>query len=583
MKLNLLAISSAVLMLSANAMQAQTRYLEEVFDDVEITADVSFGFNVDALRSNFANQAEFGAGMAEVSQLINDGETVPMKFFLSNQQLPEEDQTALKLFPLEMDVYTPAGDVETNRPVIIYLHTGNFLPPIINGGITGSRIDSAVVNSCKRWARSGYTAVALSYRLGWNPISENPDVRRGTLLQAVYRAIHDTQTGVRFLRASVGQGNPFGINPEQIILFGQGSGGYVAQAYNALNDYGTEIGSLDKFISQETNLPYVLESIDGTIDGGPGLIRLPDPLQQAGISREINMAINAGGALADISWVDQGEPPVIAIHAVRDPFAPFDNGTVVVPTTNENVVDVSGGNVFVQTAVILGNNDAFKDIPDGDPFTDRARSLYGQTFDYILTAQPTITVAPTPEGLFPVVVPINTIDGNRFTNESGPWDWWDFTTLQAVVAGTNAALGLTGEDAYNADVLHGQGLAGNPGMGPDKGNAYLDTIQGYVNPRIMCVLGLDGVDCGSVSTDNISAQEHATKVFPNPSRDALTIRNNDYMIRRVELYDLTGRMVSAQVVNANEFRFERGSLNNGVYLMQIVFDGEKVTKKIMLN
>lgn len=582
MKLNLLAISSALLMLTAGMSQAQTRYLDEVFDNVEVTPDVSFGFNVDALRSNFSNQAGFGADMAEVTGIINAGETPPMKFFLSNAQLPAEDQTTLKLFPLQMDVYTPAGDEETSRPVIIYLHTGNFLPPIINGGITGSRIDSAVVNSCKRWAKSGYTAVALSYRLGWNPISENPDVRRGTLLQAVYRAIHDTQTGVRFLRASMGQGNPFGINPEQIILYGQGSGGYVAQAYNTLDDYANEIAGLDKFISEE-GLPYVLESVDGTIDGGPGLIRLPDPLQQAGISREINMAINAGGALADISWLDEGEAPMVTIHAVRDPFAPFGDGTVVVPTTNENVVDVSGGNVFIQTAVDLGNNDAFKDIPDGDPFTDRARSLYGQTFDYILTAQPTITVSATPEGLFPVVVPINTIDGNRFTNESGPWDWWDFTTLQAVVAGTNAALGLTGDDAYNANVLNAQGLAGNPGMGPEKGNAYLDTIQGYVNPRIMCVLGLEGVDCGIVSTNNVSAQENATKVFPNPSRDALTIRNNDYMIRRVELYDLTGRMVSAKVVNANEYRFERGGLNNGVYLMQIVFDGERVTKKIMLN
>lgn len=569
-------------MLTAGMSQAQTRYLDEVFDNVEVTPDVSFGFNVDALRSNFSNQAGFGADMAEVTGIINAGETPPMKFFLSNAQLPAEDQTTLKLFPLQMDVYTPAGDEETSRPVIIYLHTGNFLPPIINGGITGSRIDSAVVNSCKRWAKSGYTAVALSYRLGWNPISENPDVRRGTLLQAVYRAIHDTQTGVRFLRASMGQGNPFGINPEQIILYGQGSGGYVAQAYNTLDDYANEIAGLDKFISEE-GLPYVLESVDGTIDGGPGLIRLPDPLQQAGISREINMAINAGGALADISWLDEGEAPMVTIHAVRDPFAPFGDGTVVVPTTNENVVDVSGGNVFIQTAVDLGNNDAFKDIPDGDPFTDRARSLYGQTFDYILTAQPTITVSATPEGLFPVVVPINTIDGNRFTNESGPWDWWDFTTLQAVVAGTNAALGLTGDDAYNANVLNAQGLAGNPGMGPEKGNAYLDTIQGYVNPRIMCVLGLEGVDCGIVSTNNVSAQENATKVFPNPSRDALTIRNNDYMIRRVELYDLTGRMVSAKVVNANEYRFERGGLNNGVYLMQIVFDGERVTKKIMLN
>ncbi len=560
----------------------QTRYLEQVFDEINIEQNVSFGFNVDALRSNFTDQAQFGADMAAVTGFINDGETPPLNYFASNSDLPAEQHTALKLFPLEMDIYTPEGDEETMRPTIIYLHTGNFLPPIINGGITGSRLDSAVVNNCKRWARAGYTAVALSYRLGWNPISEDPDVRRGTLLQAVYRAIHDTQTGVRFLRMTAASGNPHGVDPEKIVLYGQGSGGYVAQAYNTLNDYGTEIAGLPKFISEE-GLPYVLESVDGTIDGGPGLIRLPDPLQEAGIDRSISMAINAGGALADISWLDPGEAPMVSIHCIRDPFAPFDEGTVVVPTTNENVVDVAGSNEFIQKAVEIGNNDAFKDIPDGqDPFTDRARSLYGQTFDYILTAQPTITVNPTPEGLFPVLLPINTIGGNRFTNESGPWDWWDFNTLQAVVAGVNSALGLTGDDAYNATEYHENGLAGNPGMGPAKGNAFIDTIQGYVNPRIMCVLDLPEAQCGTISTLN-SIVENATQVFPNPSRDALTIRNNEYMIRRLEVFDITGRMVASQIVNANEFRFERGSLKNGVYLMQIVFDGERVTKKIMLN
>lgn len=583
MKTRLPALLFTTALLLGVSSNAQTRYLDEVFDDVNIVSNVTIGFNVDPLRSNFGNQAAFGGDMQTVAALILAGETVPMNYFQSNGSLAPEDTTTLKLFPITMDVYTPAGDEETMRPTVVVLHTGNFLPPIINGGITGSKSDSTIVNNCKRWARAGYTAVALSYRLGWNPISTNADVRRGTLLQAVYRALHDTQTGVRFLRASVADGNPYGVDPSKIVLFGQGSGGYVAQAYATLNDYNTEI-ALPKFISTESGNPYVIEQIDGTIDGGPGFIRLPDPLQVAGIDRSVSMAINAGGALADISWVNEGEPAMVALHCIRDPFAPFDDGTVVVPTTNENVVDVSGGNVFVQLAADLGNNDAFKNIPDGsDPYTDRARSLYGETFDYILASQPTITVNASPEGLFPVLVPINTLNGNRFTNESGPWDWWDFATLQAVVAGTNQALGLSGEDAYNADLLNAQGLAGNPGMGPEKGNAYLDTIHGYVNPRIMCVLELPDAACGPLST-NSSIVENATNIFPNPSSDALTIRNNEFIMRRLEVYDITGRMVASKVINANEFRFERGQLGDGVYLMQIVFDNnERITKKVLFN
>lgn len=578
MKNRLPLILSTLILCAGFQANAQTRYLEEVFDGVTITSGVSFGFNVDPLRSNFADFPAFQADYNVVNDLILAGDDVPLNFFQSNGALAPENQTTMKLFPLSMDIYEPTGDTETNRPVIIYLHTGNFLPPLFNGGIGGARQDSAVVNSCKEWAKKGYVAVAMSYRLGWNPISEDADVRRGTLLQAVYRALHDTQTGVRFLRATVAQqGNPFGVDPTKIVLFGQGSGGYVAHAYGTLSDYNTEVAGLDKFIGQD-GFPFVIEARDGNIDGGPGVLRLPDPLQLAGISRAVNMTINAGGALADISWLNAGEPPMVSIHCIRDPFAPFDDGTVVVPTTNENVVDVSGGNVFIQKAMDLGNNDAFAYMPAGDPFTDRARSLYDETFDYILTSQPTITVSATPEGLFPVLVPINTLGGNRFTNESGPWDWWDFNTLQAVVAATNAATG----QSFDANVLNAQGLAGNPGMGPEKGMAYIDTIQGYANPRIMCVLGLPGVECGTVSTNN-TLEDNTTSIFPNPTRDALTIRNNEFVIRKVNLFDVTGRLVSSTIVNANEYRFERSNMGNGMYMMQITFDNQTITKKVLFN
>jgi hypothetical protein len=382
---------------------------------------------------------------------------------------------------------------------------------------------------------------------------------------------------VRFFRESVDNGNPYGIDPSKIVLYGQGSGGYVAQAYATLDDYITEIAGLDKFVGN--NGPYVIEAIDGDIDGGPGVTRLPDPRQEAGISKEINMSINAGGALADISWLEAGEPPMVTIHCIRDPFAPFDDGTVVVPTTNENVVDVSGGNVFIQAANDLGNNDAFNEIPDGDPFTDRARSLYGQTFDYILPTEPTITVSESPEGLFPVLLPINEpIQGTPFFNESGPWDWWDLATLELVVAATNAAAGTD----FDANELHQQGLLGNPGMSAEKGLAYIDTIQGYAVPRIMCVLDLEGAVCDATNTEE-QVYENSTNVYPNPSKGELTIRNNEHLIRRVELMDITGRIVMSEVVNANIHTINRTHFSDGVYLMQVFFDDNRITKKVLFN
>ena len=36
-----------------------------------------------------------------------------------------------------MDIYEPSGDSLTERPLIIHMHTGTFLPIIHNGNPTG--------------------------------------------------------------------------------------------------------------------------------------------------------------------------------------------------------------------------------------------------------------------------------------------------------------------------------------------------------------------------------------------------------------------------------------------------------------
>lgn len=591
MKKNLLSIGLGLFLATTLQTQAQ-RYATEIFSasEINVESDIAFGVNVNPLFSadyfgytSPDDDAEIAAWNAEMSALngfLSEGEDIPMNFFLPNAALPVEQQTDVKVAPMTMDIYTPpSSDDVSERPLIIFIHTGNFLPPLFNGGITGDKIDSAGVNLCKQWAQRGFVAASINYRLGWNPLTTDLDVRRGGLLRAVYRALHDTQSAVRFMRATVEGGNEYGIDPNKIVLYGQGSGGYVAQAYATLDNYGEEIAGLSKFVGN--NGPYVLEARDGNIDGGPGITRLPDPLQVAGIPKDVQMTINAGGALADLSWLEDGDIPMVSIHCVRDPFAPFNEGTVVVPTTNGPVVDVSGSNEFIQQANDFGNNDVFAEIAEGDVYTDRARSLYGETFDYILPSEPTVTVNSSPEGLFPVVrEEISLGMGDPFFNESGPWDWWDFETLQVVVNATNAQ--LPPEDHFDAAALNAQGIAGNPGMGPDKGLAYIDTIQGYAVPRIMCALDLEGASCGPNSTDDV-VYENSTSVYPNPTQGQLTIRNDEHVIQRVELMDITGRVVMNKVVNAGIYTLDRNNFSDGVYLMRVVFDDNQITKKVLFN
>ena len=81
---------------------------------------------------------------------------------------------------LKLDFYEPTGDTETARPLVIVLHTGSFLPKGLNQSPTGARTDSSIVEMCKEFAKKGYVAAAVGYRMGWNPQGDQ-DVRTGTI------------------------------------------------------------------------------------------------------------------------------------------------------------------------------------------------------------------------------------------------------------------------------------------------------------------------------------------------------------------------------------------------------------------
>ena len=43
-------------------------------------------------------------------------------------------------------------------------------------------------------------------------------------------------------------------------------------------------------------------------------------------SNDINLAFNVGGALADISWLEAGDIPIVSFHCEKDQYAPIDTG-----------------------------------------------------------------------------------------------------------------------------------------------------------------------------------------------------------------------------------------------------------------
>ena len=428
------------------------RYIDEVFEEVEVTSNLTYGQNITVLTAL--------------------------------QGLPPAPQNLL------LDIYEPAGDTETNRPLILYFHTGNFLPQYINGGATGTKTDSSAVEICKRFARMGYVVASVDYRLGWNPLAATQSERTLQLIQAAYRGVQDSRTAVRFFRKSVAEsGNPYGVDPNKIAMFGEGTGGYITMAsatisnYNdiILNDAGQPITKF-WYNSPGGYIPMVVETIHGNPDattntyapassGGFQLCMA----NHTGYSSNINFQINLGGALGDLNWLDQGDVPMISFQAPHDQFAPYTTGVLIVPTTNEPVVEVSGAYHVHQeiNGYAISNNASFAEIGLPDPAT----AFGNQGWD----------------GLYPVLN--NYVNGAPTEPYDGsPWQWWDVPTVQAY-------------DAANGTNIAATQLTLNPTMGAAEGKYWIGQIQDYVAPRLAASMDLAelGPGCNDTEACNYNA------------------------------------------------------------------------------
>ena len=538
MKKILLNSALALGVLVSVSATAQERYLDEIFTDVNVSPGLTYGQGIYVFASN-----------------VED-------FVLSG-------------FPIEgglkMDVYQPDGDTETARAVVIVLHTGNFLPRYFNKSTTGSRQDKSVVTLCNKLAKRGFVAVAISYRLGWDPLNSDAEVRRSGLLNAVYRGLHDVKTSVRYMKKSAAEdGNPYGIDPNKITLFGYGTGGYLASNYGAL-DRVSEL-EIEKFVTTGGDL-FVDVTTVGNIDGSGGNPAL-NIINHPGYCNEVMACVNAGGALGDSTWMEAGENPMISFHCPDDPFAPFEYGTVIVPTTNEDVVAVSGSKYIIGRANELGNNDVFAG-PYTDPFSLAAA-------DALASSHPSLGLVPADyQGLFPFLRP--TVAPGR--EEASPWDFWIPAEVEGTIAGINNLVPPSSQ--LDAAVILAGSLNNNPDMSPEKGASYIDSIVGYMSPRLVSAMAtaMEPANCIAVVASVQEVVEANTLVFPNPAQDYFVVNTRENItISSVEVFNMTGALVSSEFgINAMSRQINVADLTPGLYLLRVTTDKGLVTRKLSKN
>lgn len=506
-----------LVMMTINADAQNRRYLDPVFSEVTVSA-------VTPVASNFT--------------ILN---------FIASQ-----GQRGMQRQPLVAQFFSPKGDTRTDRPLVIYVHTGNFFPYPANGSCGGTLRDSSNIEIATRLAKMGYVVAVVNYRQGWNPLDPNELIRRYFLINAAYRGVQDMKTYVRYFRRSVAeQGNPHGIDAEKITIWGQGTGGYLSLAAAYLNTYNEILTTSDpkKFILPTGNpalpeIPMVLEQYNGNVEAtGPTTIvdalysslsrlKIGDTLcipNHVGFSSLFKLAVNMGGALGDSTWINAGEVPLISYHVTTDPFAPCGTDVLNVPTATgaQPVLEVSGSCDVSDIVDRKGLNEIFKTIPAGrDPMNQFNKSNNLGFYEF----------RGTPN------------DG------SGPWEW---------------AAGNNGNAICNTNARSSK--------------IYIDTIMAYFAPRACVALGLN---CDFASaTNNLTDSKVNLTLAPNPASSEIRITvANDTPIQSYQIMDISGRTIRAtQSVNTSDLKVKRDDIQNGMYFIKLNFEKGSLTKKVIFE
>jgi hypothetical protein len=84
----------------------------------------------------------------------------------------------------------------------------------------------------------------------------------------------------------------------------------------------------------------------------------------------------------------------------------------------------------------------------------------------------------------------------------------------------------------------------------------------------------------TIAIEEAMTLENSISVYPNPVKDALTIKTNNNSLLSVELTDLNGRVIRQTTVNTLQYTMEVSTLASGIYLLKIHTDTGSVSKKI---
>ena len=201
---------------------------------------------------------------------------------------------------LYLDVYQPAGDTSSSRPLVIWAFGGAF--------VFGNKRSADIVGLCSALAQRGYVCAAIDYRLSTDLVINS---ETSHVYEAVMKASHDMAASIRFFYKDAATSNEFRIDTTRIYIGGVSSGAITA----------LQLAHFDDLQEVPPGMDSLFQAIGG-FEGNSG---------NEGYSRDIAGVISLCGAILDTAWINLSDTtPIGSMHGTEDGVVPYGSDTITI-------------------------------------------------------------------------------------------------------------------------------------------------------------------------------------------------------------------------------------------------------------
>jgi len=432
---------------------------------------------------------------------------------------------------LVMDIYTPDGDTETQRPAIIFAHAGAFL--------NGHRNHEDMVSFCESLAKKGYVTATIDYRKGMYLADQSVPLHG---VRAVYRAIQDGRSAIRFLRANAAT---YGIDPNKVYMGGSSAGAFIALHAAYVNDPSekpADAGAVN-YLSGASPL------------SGPdlGAIDIGDNL---GYNGQPDAIISLWGALLTTDFITASDTtPAFIAHGSGDSVVPYDSGNPF---------------GYPLLPVVYGSN----------PINDKFDTLgFTNKEAYLVTSEPHEFYG--------------TDNGDWLTTPNAYWDiifdkstnfLWEQHKPNVSYMDTATGLSVDFTDSSTGAISWFWDFGdGNTSTLQNPTHVY--AIEGTYDVKLYIENDIKSWNeiSKSLTYAPLAITDEYTlnfSVFPNPTNGVLNITSKT-PINRIEIYSILGKEILNTTISTNSV--DISNLNRGVYIIKAHSNYELGIKRIIKN